>query len=170
MSQDDRSSLPTSVEALQQMVLRMQQEIATAQQEVVQQKQVNAELSVTVQSQTERLAKNERTIRDLIAALKGKTRERLDPDQLLLFEIGELEALIEEAAASGDGDETQEAKLASKKKTKRGHGRRIIPDDLPREEVVHELPEDERRCPHDGKPMSLIRYETSEQLDSNRRS
>ena len=170
MSQDDRSSLPTSVEALQQMVLRMQQEVATAQQEVataqqevVQQKQVNVELSATVISQTERLAKNERIIRELIAALKGKTRERVDPDQLLLFEIGELEALIEEAAAESD-DKKPAAESAPQKK-KRGHGRRIIPDNLPREEVVYELPEDERRCPVDGKPMSVIRYETSEQLE-----
>lgn len=163
MSQDDRSSLPTSVEALQQMVLRMQQEVATAQQEAAQQKHVNVELSATVKSQTERLAKNERTIRELIAALKGKTRERVDPDQLLLFEIGELEALIEEAAAESD-DKEPAAESAPQKK-KRGHGRRIIPDNLPREEVVYELPEDERRCPHDGRPMSVIRYETSEQLE-----
>lgn len=159
MSQDDRTTLPTSVEALQQMVLRMQQEVA-------QQKQANVELSATVKSQTERLAKNERTIQELIAALKGKTRERVDPDQLLLFELGELEAIIEEAAAeSGDGDDTQDTTSASKKKKKRGHGRRIIPDNLPREEVVYELPEDERRCPCDGRPMPLIRYETSEQLE-----
>ena len=164
MTQDDRSSLPTSVEALQQMVLRMQQEVATAQQEVVQQKQINVELSATVKNQTKRLAKNERTIRELISALKGKTRERVDPDQLLLFEIGELEALIEEAAAESNEEEAAVESTAKKKK-KRGHGRRIIPDNLPREEVIYELPEDERRCPVDGKPMSVIRYETSEQLE-----
>ena len=124
----------------------MQQEVATAQQEVAQQKHVNAELSATVKSQSERLAKNERTIRELIAALKGKTRERIDPDQLLLFELGELEALIEEAAAESD-DKEPAADSAPKKKKKRGHGRRIIPDNLPREEVIYELPEDERRCP-----------------------
>lgn len=49
--------------------------------------------------------------------------------------------------------------------SKRQHGRRLIPDNLPREEVVYELPEDERRCPIDGDPMPLIRYETSEQLE-----
>ena len=32
-------------------------------------------------------------------------------------------------------------------------------------EVVHELPEEQRRCPHDGKPMPLIRFEVSKQLD-----
>ncbi len=33
---------------------------------------------------------------ELIAALRGKQRERIDPNQLPLFEIGELEKLIEE--------------------------------------------------------------------------
>ena len=33
---------------------------------------------------------------ELIAALRGKQRERIDPDQLPLFEIDELEKLIEE--------------------------------------------------------------------------
>ena len=31
--------------------------------------------------------------------------------------------------------------------------------------MIHELPEDERRCPHDGKPMPFIRFETSKQLE-----
>jgi transposase len=36
---------------------------------------------------------------------------------------------------------------------------------LPREEVVYELSEEERLCPHDGQPMQVIRYEESKQLD-----
>jgi len=36
-------------------------------------------------------------IADLLNALRGKQRERVNPDQLLLFEIGELEQLIAEA-------------------------------------------------------------------------
>ncbi|MFO1004101.1 MAG: IS66 family transposase zinc-finger binding domain-containing protein [Planctomycetaceae bacterium] len=30
---------------------------------------------------------------------------------------------------------------------------------------MHELPEEQRLCPIDGKPMPAIRYEISEQLD-----
>ena len=33
----------------------------------------------------ERLEQSERTIKELLQALKGKKRERLDPNQLLLF-------------------------------------------------------------------------------------
>ena len=34
--------------------------------------------------------------------MKGKKRERLDPNQPLLFELGELEQLIEEVAKTDD--------------------------------------------------------------------
>jgi transposase len=40
-----------------------------------------------------------------------------------------------------------------------------FPDNLLTEEILHELPEDQRLCPVDGKPMPAIRYEISEQLD-----
>lgn len=77
---------------------------------------------------------------------------------MLLFELGELEKLIEENAA-----EQEERSQPQRKKRRRG--RRILPDNLPREEVIYELPEAERLCPIDGQPMPVIRYETSEQLD-----
>ncbi|MCA9049190.1 MAG: IS66 family transposase, partial [Planctomycetaceae bacterium] len=93
-----------------------------------------------------------------------KTRERIDPRQLLLFDAGELEALIREQTE--DSPEAEESLSAGKKrKKKRGHGRGVIPDNLPREEILHELPEDQRQCPVDGKPMPFIRWETSEQLE-----
>lgn len=50
-----------------------------------------------------------------------------------------------------------------------GHRRRprrtVIPPELPRVEQVHELAEDERRCPHDGAELVEIGAETSEELD-----
>ena len=163
MSQDDLSSLPATVEELQQLLLDARQQMATAQREAALQKQKNVELSATVASQTQRLEKSERTIRELLAALKGKTRERIDPNQLLLFDLGELERMIEEQAA--EADETAAAQKKDGRRKKRSHGRRIIPDNLPREEVLHELPEQDRLCPIDGQPMPVIRYETSEQLE-----
>lgn len=180
MSQEDPTSLPASVDSLRQLVLRLQQETASAREqkaaaqekvaaaqeaaaaarrEAAVEKARVAELLSTVASQKAQLERNERTIRDLLAALKGKTRERIDPNQLLLFDRGELEQLIEERAAE-EGEEPRRPR-----RKKRPHGRRLIPDHLPREEVLHELPEDQRRCPIDGKPMPVIRWETSEQLE-----
>jgi transposase len=116
-----------------------------------------AELSATISEQEKKLAAREQTIRELLQALRGKTRERMDPDQLLLFEIGELETLIEESLA-GDGETS-----GSRRKKKRG--RRLIPDNIPVEIIEHELPESSRLCPIDGRVMPRIRWEESTQLD-----
>ena len=121
-------------------------------------------MSATIASQKQQLEKNRVTIEELLAALRGKTRERIDPKQLLLFETGELETLIRDQA--GDEEQADEAAGAKKKrKKKRGHGRGLIPDNLPREEILYELPEEQRLCPIDNKPMPVIRWETSEQLE-----
>jgi transposase len=44
-------------------------------------------------------------------------------------------------------------------------GRRPLPAVLPRIDIVHELSEAERVCPHDGQVLSVIGEEVSEQLD-----
>ncbi len=135
-----QDGLPTTLEGLRAALLQARHEAAA--------------LSSTIEQQRGTIAKQEQTILELLAALRGKQRERIDPDQLLLFEIGELEALLEE-----------QAKESTPRRKRRGHGRRLLPDNLPREEVLHELPEEERLCPHDGQPMQPIRYEISQQLD-----
>jgi transposase len=132
--------LPTTLEGLRAALLQARHEMAA--------------LSATVEEQRGTIVKQERTIVDLLAALRGKRRERIDPNQLVLFELGELEALIEE-----------QANESAPRRKRRPHGRRLLPDDLPREEVLHELPEAQRLCPHDGQPMQPIRYEISQQLD-----
>ena len=115
------------------------------------------ELSATISAQEKKLAAKEQTIRELLQALRGKTRERIDPDQLLLFEIGELETLIEEALGA--------EKEPSKPRRKRKRGRRVIPDNIPVEIIEHELPENQRVCKVDGQVMPRIRWEESTQLD-----
>ena len=93
----------------------------------------------------------------MLAALRGKTRERIDPDQLLLFEIGELETLIEESLAA--------EKVAARPKSRKKRGRRLIPDNIPTETIEYQLADEERRCPIDGQVMPRIGWEESTQLD-----
>ena len=114
------------------------------------------ELSSTVSEQQAKLEQKERQLQALLKSLKGKQRERLDPNQLLLFDLGDLEQLIEEALA--------EDQPAPRRK-RRPHGRRLIPDGLPQEVVEHTLTDSERVCPHDGGTLELIRWEESKQLD-----
>lgn len=137
----DANQLPTDVDELKRMLLHSRQQIM--------------ELSSTVSEQEKKLEQNAHLIRDLLKALRGKQRERIDPDQLLLFEIGELEKLIEE--------KREDAKPQFRRRQK--HGRRLIPDDLPQEVIEYEVPEAERLCPVDGNPMPRIRWEENKQLD-----
>lgn len=149
--------LPSTVEELRELLLQTHQRLEVAGREAAIAQQQTMELATTIDTQREQLDKKDRQILELLQALRGKQRERIDPNQLMLFEIGELEQLLNEQAADDD--------TATPRRRQRKHGRRLIPAGLPREEVLYELPEDERLCPIDGEPMPLIRYETSEQLE-----
>jgi transposase len=47
----------------------------------------------------------------------------------------------------------------------KGHGRRKLAPDLPRETLVHDLPEEDKPCPCCGTTRTVIGQEVSEQLD-----
>ena len=138
----DASELPTDVEQLKALLVSTlavkERELKQARFEATQFKheatqfkhEVN-ELSSTVAEQEKKLSAREQTIRELLAALRGKTRERIDPDQLLLFEIGELETLIEESLAA--------EKVAARPKSRKKRGRRLIPDNIPTETIEYQL-------------------------------
>lgn len=150
--------LPTDVAELQALLRKSREEVRAQERALSIAQQQTVELSATVEEQRGKLAAAQQHIAELLRALRGKQRERIDPDQLLLFELGELETLLEEPA-------DDQAAQTSKRNRQRKRGQRIIPDDAPREERVYELPEEDRLCPHDGKPMPLIRWEISHQLD-----
>ncbi len=167
----DANDLPTDVRELKELVLRtrtsfetIRREAAAARREceVAQRErelalQQVAELATTIGEQQAQLEQKERLIAELLKALRGKQRERIDPTQLMLFEIGELEQLIEEKKA--------ESEEAAAPRSRRPHGRRLIPDGLPEEVIEYELPESERCCPVDDQVMPRIRWEESKQLD-----
>lgn len=58
-----------------------------------------------------------------------------------------------------------EPTVTVEKHTRNKSGRRPIPDHLPRVDVIHDLSEEEKRCPHDDHPLHRIGEEISEQLD-----
>jgi transposase len=158
----DAKELPTDVEVLKALLLKMQRQqrqyessLKQAQRESQLAKQQVIELSATISDQAKKIQAHEHKILELLKALRGKQRERINPDQLLLFEMGELETLIKEQ---------QEADKPHRRRRKKP-GRRIIPDGLPQEIIEYELPENERSCPVDGRPLERIRWEESKQLD-----
>src|SRR4051794_21523132 len=94
----------------------------------------------------------------LLRRLYGPRGERIDPHQLLLF--AELAGGQDTAPAP-----TEPAAAAKPKRRCRPHGRRRLPDNLPREPRHHELSQAERTCPACGQMRIDIGTDRSEQLD-----
>jgi transposase len=92
--------------------------------------------------------------------LFGQRRERFveDPRQEKLFAMGDAGAIDQSPAA-----EVEDSPAPSG--GRRSHGRRRLPDSLPRQRIVYELSEEERRCPGCGKLRVKVSEEISEQLE-----
>lgn len=92
--------------------------------------------------------------------LFGQRRERFveDPRQEKLFAMGKAAAIDQSPAA-----EVVDSPAPSGRR--RGHGRRRLPDSLPRRRIIHELSEAECRCPCCGKLRVKVSEEISEQLE-----
>jgi transposase len=82
--------------------------------------------------------------------------EEINPDQRWLF--NEAEALAKAAEAAT-------ASLTIPAYERRKRGRKKLPAELPRVEVVHDLPDSEKVCAADGSALVRIGEEISEQLD-----
>jgi transposase len=100
----------------------------------------------------------------LVRKFFGKRSEKLTPEdksQGLLFNEAE------DGIGTGEDVEGEESAPVTTVKShqRKKSGRKAIPDDLPREEVVHDLPEGEKSCPCCGKSRQVIGTEESEELD-----
>jgi transposase len=95
----------------------------------------------------------------LLRRLYGPRGERFDPDQRLLF--AETAAGQDTAPAAP----TEPAAPSQPQRRCRPHGRRRLPEGLPREPRHHELPEAERVCRGCGRVRIDIGADKSEQLD-----
>jgi transposase len=92
----------------------------------------------------------------LLRRLYGPRGERFDPNQLLLFAEPDADATAP----------TPTAPVAAQPRRRcRPHGRRRLPDDLPREPRHHELPEAARVCAGCGHVRVDIGVDRSEQLE-----
>jgi len=92
-----------------------------------------------------------------LARRYAASSEKLSPDQIRLFD----EAEVETQAAAPTEDET----VTVPGHTRRKRGRKPLPETLPRMEVIHDLPDNEQVCPHDGNALTEIGEVVSEQLD-----
>jgi transposase len=97
----------------------------------------------------------------LLRRLFGRSAEKLDPKQLQLFNTL-LNQLAPPPPAPASTPETASPVVS---RSANGHGRRRLPVSLPRQKVIHDLPEEQKPCPCCGKLRHVIGQEVSEQLD-----
>jgi len=103
----------------------------------------------------------EHRLQQLLKARYGPKADRLDPHQLLLFALDMMQEVAPPPKTAHDGA-SQEKEPPAKRK---GHGRKPLPKELPRQQVVHDLTDEEKKCPCCGQMRVRIGQETSEQLE-----
>ena len=108
-----------------------------------------------LQARAERIRQLEEIIRTFQRKTYAGTSEQLDSNQRGLFNEAE-------DVAAADAEQPE---VTVKPHTRQRRGRPALPADLPREEIVHDLAEADKICPHDGTALEQIGQETSEQLD-----
>lgn len=95
----------------------------------------------------------------------GSSSEKVSPDQLGLF--NEAESIKdEESASDGDTESNEDTDtITVPSHTRKRRPRVSIPDSLPCEDIIHDLPDDEKVCPKDGTELKAIGYEDHKQLE-----
>ena len=136
----------------------LQEELDAAQARIRDLERQVEETSATAEELQRALACLKEEYLVLKRLLYGPRRERLteDPDQQHLFDTQAL-------TPAPVPEPVLESENQSPKKRK-GHGRRPIPDHIPRRDVLHDVAEEERTCDC-GREKSKIGEDTTEQLD-----
>lgn len=122
------------------------------------QEKTKEELLAIISQQSQQIDALTEIVRILKYRQFGNKSEKIPPEQLGIFNEAELPRnpeLIEKA------DEEIHIPAHSRKKTV---GRKPLPNYLPREQCIHDLPENEKMCAC-GHPLTHIKDEKSEQLE-----
>jgi transposase len=156
----DVEKLPDDVAELKAIITQQQGQIASLQTDhqheidslqTDHQQEVNA---LQAQHQQE-LASLQEQLYLLIHKRFGRSSEKAPAEQQSLFNEAEQDDAL------FDTDEETTVAAHSRKKS----GRQKLSDALPRVEIIHDIPESEKVCPHDGHALKVMGQESSEQLD-----
>ncbi|RDH43737.1 IS66 family transposase zinc-finger binding domain-containing protein [Zooshikella ganghwensis] len=134
---------------------------------VVHPTQKTCDLQAEIAKLTAKLAQQDLHIRWLEEQLRlsrykrfASSSEKQSPDQVALFD--EAEQLQDEASEQEqEPDTTATTVTAHQRKSRKPR----IPEDWPREQIIHDLAEADKVCPHDGTYLVHIGDEIHEQLD-----
>jgi len=99
-------------------------------------------------------------LENLLRQRYGRKREWVDPNQLWLLAMAEVEKGRDPEEAAEEDEATPK-----KKKKRKGHGRRPLPEHLERVLAEYDLAEDERICSECNGDLYHIGEEVSERLE-----
>jgi len=159
-------------EQLKKLLMQSQTQLTKThdafQQSQAQHEAVAAQFTETLAEKQRQVAALEHQIKLLLQRIRGSRQERIDPDQLLLFSLEELQEIAGQLAQPSeelvDDEDAEEA--APRRKRRKSPGREgKLPAHLDREIIRHELPAAERMCPDCGEQRREIGVESSEQLE-----
>lgn len=131
---------------------------------------VAEQFTQTLAEKDQQVAALKHQIKLLLQRIKGSRQERINPDQLMLFSVEELQAIADElehpSADEHPGDDGSVDPDEDNKKRKIGRSRRKrLPKNLRREILRHELSPQERACPCCGEQRQDMGFVPSEQLE-----
>jgi transposase len=124
---------------------------------------VARQFAQTLEEKDRSIAALEHQIKLLLARVRGSRQERIDPSQLLLFSLEELQEIAAQMEQGGPREELIETG-ATKRRSSPGRSG-PLPAHLEREIVRHELSTAQRACPCCGELRQEIGVESSEQLE-----
>lgn len=167
----ERQGLPGDSTQLKSSISFQINQIKTYSQEIQSYQAALQSKDIELKSKDAELIANQRYIEQLEEALRlarrarfAATSEKLATGQCELFDEAELLGRIaekEEVPVAEDETEGIAVLAHVRKRPKR----QALPEHLPREDVIIDLPEDEKVCDQDGTPLKAIGEEVSEQLD-----
>jgi len=127
---------------------------------------VTAQFTQTLEEKDRQVASLEHQIKLLLQRIRGSRQERIDPDQLLLFSLEELQEIAAQLEQGPPEEDLIDDRPAKKRRRRKSPGRvGPLPSHLEREVVRHELTPAERACPCCGELRQEIGVESSEQLE-----
>lgn len=141
-SHAEHDVLPDDVAVLKAMIAQRDARLTEQQSTIAQLKRANEGLTHRMEL--------------LLRRLYGRSSERIDPGQLLLFG---------RALEGRQAPASSQAQHPTPRRSVRGHGRRPLPKDLPRHRIEHPIDPDQLTCPCCGEARQRIGEWISEQLE-----
>jgi transposase len=131
-------------------------------QEINQLKDIISEKDKVISDKNNRIQLLEDYIRSLNQKQFGSSSEKLETIQADLFVEAEEDS--DQATIETESTAEDESSVTVAAHQRKKH-RVSIPANLPRVEIIHDLPENQKICPHDGSVLKPIGFESHEQLD-----